>query len=362
MMTGKDRVLATINREPVDRVPIDLFLTPALQRKIIRDLNLSDSEELNRYLGKDIQYVGPQVSARAMGEYYGHLFIKQIDEHRYIDNWGITWQRAMMPSGDVFYDVVDHPLKQVTRIGELEKYSWPDPEDDFDFTEINAQIDAVHNRLAISSGTAAVFEDTWRLRGFENLLVDFIERPDLATFLLRKVCDYWMKFARIILETAPGRIDLMWTKDDLGTQNGLLVSREIIRQFVLPLVRERASLFKDFGATVVMHSCGGIYPIIDQLIRCGVEVLDPLQPTAKGMNRSRIKEEFGDRLLFHGSVDQMNTLTRGTVDDVAREVEDCLSTLGKGGGYILSASHEIDADTPTKNVLTMLEIAMNWRS
>jgi uroporphyrinogen decarboxylase len=186
--------------------------------------------------------------------------------------------------------------------------------------------------------------------------------PETARALLRKVCDYWLKYARLILEAAEGRIDLMWTMDDLGTQNGLFISRDMCREYIMPLITERARLFKDFGARVAMHSCGGIFEIIPDIIQAGVEVLNPIQPKARGMDRRKIKSEFGDKLIFHGSVDQQEILVFGSPEDVKRETLECLRTLGRGGGYIVAASHELETDIPIENVLAMFDTAQEYRT
>jgi uroporphyrinogen decarboxylase len=139
------------------------------------------------------------------------------------------------------------------------------------------------------------------------------------------------------------------------------MSPQMCREFVMPLVRERAGLFKDYGATVVMHSCGGVYPVIGDIADAGVDILNPIQPRARGMDRRRIKQEFGSRLIFHGSVDQQTALVFGTPEDVRKDTIDCLSTLGKGGGYIVAASHELEADISTANVVALYDTAREFR-
>jgi uroporphyrinogen decarboxylase len=193
------------------------------------------------------------------------------------------------------------------------------------------------------------------MRGIDRFMMDLALDPDIARAILRKSCDYWMKFARLILENV--RVDMMCMSDDLGTQNGLFISREMFREFVMPLTRERADLFKSFGARVFMHSCGGIFPIIPDIIEAGVEILNPLQPRAKGMDRGEIKKTFGDRLVFHGSIDQQNILVFGSKDDVIKETRECIEVLGKNGGYIVSPSHALESDIPVETVVALYETA-----
>lgn len=356
-MTGLERFKATMERRPVDRPPVDFIATPEMEERLVRDLGLPDREALYRRVGSDCRRIGPVLKPHFPGEYYAHPFVRETAPGRFIDTWGIAWQKSVMKAGDVFFDVVDFPLKNASSLRELEEYPWPDPEKEWDFSTIHTQAHA-HPELAVLSSTSAVFDDAWRMVGIDKFMMDLALEPDFIHLLLRKVCDYWLKYARLILENAGGRIDLMWTSDDLGTQNGLFVSRDMCKEFIMPHIKERADLFKKYGAHAAMHSCGGIYPIIPDIIECGVEVLNPIQPAAKGMDRRKIKAEFGKELVFHGSIDQQNILVFGKPEDVVRETRECMEALGKGGGYIVAPSHALETDIPTENVLALYGTAL----
>ena len=359
-MTSRERVMATIAREPVDRVPIDVQCTRVMEERLISDLGLVDVNGLRERFGADIVTIRPAIKNAGFGNYYGHWFPKQIDQNRFIDNWGITWQKTIFSSGDIFYDVVDSPLKNLKTVKDLEEWPWPNPAEDWDFSTIKKQA-LEHKDMAIAGKTSAVFDDTWRLRGLENFMMDMAINPDFVHALLRKVCDYWLEYGRLVLEAAEGTIDLMWTCDDLGGQKGLLMSPDMCREYIMPLIRERADLFKSYGTKVMMHCCGGIYPVIGDIIQSGVDVLNPIQTNAYGMDRKRLNKEFGSCLVFHGSVDQQKALVFGSVDDVVKETKECLSVLGKGGGYIVAASHRLEADIPTENVVAMFDTAREYR-
>ena len=358
IMTGKERVLATIAREPIDRYPVDYFATAEMEKRLLCDLKLADTEGLYQRLGADIFRVCPAPRRTPHGEYYGHIFERELDQGRYLDNWGITWQRADMQTGDVFYEVVDFPLLNCATLAEIEGHPWPRAANDWDFTGISTQIASSGNRAISGSLLGSVFDDAWRLTGLDRFLLNLALEPELCHAILRKVCNYWLDFGRFLLESAGGKIDLMWTSDDLGTQNGLLISREMCREFVTPLLRERVRLFKNFQACAVMHSCGGIYPVIPDLIACGVEVLNPIQSRCQGMDRKQLKQEFGRELVFHGSVDQQSALVFGSAQDVVKDTRQCLETLGHGGGYIVAPSHALETDISTVNVLALYETAL----
>jgi uroporphyrinogen decarboxylase len=264
-----------------------------------------------------------------------------------------------MPSGDIFYDVVGSPLEDAVSVSEVEAHAFPSAAEDWDYSGVRQRAEQ-HEGYAIAGSTAGVFDDAWRLLGFENMLVAMHTNPEVVEATLRKVCDYWLEHARLTLEAAGGALDLMWTRDDLGTQNGLLMSPSACRRFIIPLIEERVNLFHRHGAGAIMHCCGGIEPIVGDLVAAGVEVLSPVQSAAHGMDRMELKDRYGDRLAFHGSVDQQRVLVPGTREDVARETKECIDVLGRDGGYIVASSHEIEADIPVENVKAMFLTAQEY--
>jgi uroporphyrinogen decarboxylase len=150
--------------------------------------------------------------------------------------------------------------------------------------------------------------------------------------------------------------------DDVGTQNSLMVSRKMWKDFVRPYHAKIIELAHQYGKPVMYHTDGAIYQLIPEFIEMGVDVLNPLQPDAKGMDLPKIKAEFGDRLTFHGGVDIMRTLPKGKPEQVRAEVRGRVQALGQGGGYILCSSHHIQPDTPIENVIAMYEPALRYRT
>jgi uroporphyrinogen decarboxylase len=358
-MNSRERVLAVLAHEIPDRCPIDFQCTGTMRQRLMDAIGLADGEALLRHFGSDLRSVGPRLASRYVGGYYGHPFTRQVGEDTYVDNWDITWRRAVMPSGDTFYDVVGSPLADATGVADVEAHAFPSAAEDWDYSGIRERAKQ-YIGYAIAGSTSAVFDDAWRLLGFEHMLLSMHTNPALVDAALRKVCDYWLDVARFTLDAAGGAIDVMWTRDDLGTQNGLLMSPAACRRFVIPLIAERADLFRQYGAGAMMHSCGGIEPIIGDLIGAGVQVLNPIQSAAYGMDRAALKGRYGDGLAFYGSVDQQRVLVPGTPDDVVRETRECIDILGRNGGYIVASSHELEADIPVENVQAMFRAALEY--
>jgi uroporphyrinogen decarboxylase len=195
------------------------------------------------------------------------------------------------------------------------------------------------------------------MRGLANFLEDLVLRPDFAHAILKRVCQFNCECTRRLLQAAKGKIHLIYTFDDLGTQKGPMVNPEILRKLLFPLHRKHNAIIHELGARVIFHSCGSVFPLIDDFIDMGVDILNALQPLAKDMEPRRLKERFGSRLSFSGGIDIQRLLPFGTADEVRKSVEETIAILNEGGGYILESAHAMQADTPAENIVAMYETA-----
>jgi uroporphyrinogen decarboxylase len=204
------------------------------------------------------------------------------------------------------------------------------------------------------------FEYCYMLRGVENWFTDLTANPEFAQALLRKVSQLQGAAAMRLLEEAGDTIDVIVTGDDLGSQNGPLLSPKMYRRLVKPFHAELLSAIRSrTKAKVFYHSDGDVYPLLEDLIEIGVDLLNPVQVSAREMgDTARLKWEFGKRLSFCGAIDTQTVLPYGTLQDVRSEVRRRISDLGPGGGYILAAVHCIQPDVPPENVVAMLEEAL----
>jgi uroporphyrinogen decarboxylase len=149
---------------------------------------------------------------------------------------------------------------------------------------------------------------------------------------------------------------MVYTYDDVATQNGLLISPRMWRKYILPRHQRlnKAIRAARYPVKIMYHSCGAVAPLVGAFVEeMDIDVLNPLQPRAAGMDMERIKAEFGDRLAFHGGVDIQHTLPKGTPGQVQAEVMERCRILGRGGGYICTSAHYIQADTPLENIVAM---------
>jgi uroporphyrinogen decarboxylase len=342
-MTSRERVLAAATRLPPDRTPADYKAEPEVNRYMLDHLKLAGYEDLLRRLEVDVRRLEPR--------YVGPPF-RTFEDGVFEDYWGIRSKR--LSAGRASYDMhVWTPLWDARSLKDLASHPWPTP-DIFDYSVMREQCARAEGFAVMYEG-ADLFTRPCILRNMENVLVDMIERPELAHFLFGRFTDFYCEDITRALEATRGGFDIYCEWSDYGTQRALLMSVPMFREFVAPYLKRLIDVCHGGGVKFMAHSCGAIRPVIPELIGLGIDILDPVQVTAEGMDPAGLKRDFGDRLAFHGGISTQRTLPFGTPEDVRRAVRETVAALGAGGGYILAATHDISADTPPENILAMYE-------
>jgi len=346
-MTPRERWEAVLRRQSPDRVPTDYWSTPEATDKLLKHLGLADERALLRRLHIDRpftvspRYVGPPIPPGC-------------------DVYGVPHRIADYGSG-AYSEVAGNPLATYTSVEEIAaNYRWPSP-DWWDYTDLAEQISGWED-YPIRGGGSEPFLTYKALRGQEQAFMDLILNPEIVHYCLDQLFDLAYQNTLRIYEAIPGRVLITYVAEDMGSQQSLLFSPAQIHEFLIPRMRRIMDLAHSAGAYVFHHSDGAVRPIIPDMIAAGIDVLNPIQWRCRGMDREGLKRDFGDRLVFHGGVDNQYTLAFGTVDEVAREVADNLRILGAGGGYILAPCHNIQAVSPAENIVTMYETcyALGW--
>ena len=256
----------------------------------------------------------------------------------------------------VYREVVSHPLAEYDSVAEIERnYTWPS-QDWYTFDHLP---DAVrgHEDWVISGGGYEQFMVYKDLRGVKRAYMDIIDRPEIVHYCMGKLCDHVYEQAARIYEQIPGVVIQGMVAEDLGTQESLLMSLEHIREFMLPHMKRMIDLMHEAGVFVIHHSDGAVRANLPQMIEAGIDILDPVQWRARGMEREGLKRDFGDRLCFHGAMDNQQTLAFGSEEDVKQEVIDNIRILGAGGGFILGPCHNIQVITPPAHVVALYDTA-----
>jgi uroporphyrinogen decarboxylase len=211
-------------------------------------------------------------------------------------------------------------------------------------------------------GPASFFEFAWYLRGFENYMMDMVLNQEFLNKLLDILLEQHIAYWDAHLKHVGEYVQVVQVADDLGHQGGPMMSLEYYDKFIHPRHRRVISFIKArTGAKVFQHSCGAVRQFLPRLIENGIDILNPVQVTAEGMDASELKAEFGDRLSFWGGIDTQHILPNGTPDEVAAETRRIIDILGRDGGYVVNTVHNIQADVPAENILAMYEAARDYR-
>jgi uroporphyrinogen decarboxylase len=347
-LTPRERVLLAVSRQNTDRVPVDFLATPEAWARLKRSLGIADAKEILVHLGVDLRhprqpYIGPAQPIHADGSW--------------TDEWGVR-RRRIAHAGGAYDEIVLHPLARIDSVRNLDDHPWPQA-NWWDACALRDEIREMDRGTAYAialeefGDPGGIFETAWYLRGMEALLVDMIERPELANALFERVTRCLEGKLENVMSAVGPRADFIWTSDDVAHQHGLLMSTGLWRRLVAPHHERLNRRIHELGSRVMYHSCGAVRPLIPGLIDIGVDVLDVLQSSADGMDPGEIKSSFGDRLSFHGGVDVQGLLPFGTPDGIRESVRNLIDTLGRGGGFILCPSHNVQVDTPPENILAV---------
>lgn len=234
----------------------------------------------------------------------------------------------------------------------LKGYSFPDPLDPRFFADIPERISAFGDRFRVFQIGFSLYERAWTLRGLQDLLMDFYDHPAFVSELLDAIADY--NIAQVG-EALKYDIDAVYFGDDWGQQRGLQMGPVLWRQFILPVLRRMYAVVRQAGKYVMIHSCGDVDELFDDLIEIGVNCFNPFQPEV--MDVAALMDRYRGRLAFHGGLSTQRTLPHGSVEEVRHEAE-WLLELGRRGSYIFAPAHDVEGDVSLENMLTFIAAAL----
>jgi uroporphyrinogen decarboxylase len=340
VMTPRERVLAAVNRQSPDRVPADLWAEEPVWERLLGDLGAGSRDEVLDRMHIDLRYISAVYPPDVIQD-----GVKQ-------NMWGERWMKANTPWG-IDWEHVNGALADAASLDEIKAFPWPSC-DDVDYSTIAEQCEK-YDGYAIVCGNADIFERPALVRGLENFLCDSATNPDWVDYITKVFLDFYIEDFKRYWEASKGRIDIYWALTDLGTQSGLFQSRKTFQRFIAPPIETLAKLVHSHGVKFMFHSCGAVRELIPDLIELGVDILNPIQPAAVGMAPEGLKSDFGDRLTFHGGIDIQYLLPLQPADAVRAEVSRRAKLLGRGGGYILAPSHNLQQDISTENIVAMYD-------
>ncbi len=373
-MTPRERILAALAHEEPDRVPIALGVSNATGIKMgtYRELKrLAGIEAPDRYLydwpelgtaavdeetlqrlGTDVRGVWDREPAEVL-----ERNANREPHSDYLSSWGAGAREVNL--GEWFPIV--HPMAEATTLAEIEDYPWPDMDDPTRVAHVAAdaaQI-AAEDRYAIMATPWLLFplERAFAMQGMDIFLRNMALHADFAEALLWKIESLCKTLMGHFLEALGHNVDIIKIGDDLGTQESLLMSPKMYREMLKPVHADYISFIKErTDAKVFFHTDGDVFPLMEDFIEMGVDVLNPIQTSAGKMaDLAGLKEQWGDRLVFCGAIDTQQVLPHGTPAQVREEVRRVISLLGPGGGYMVSSVHTVMEDVPAANVLAMVD-------
>ncbi len=354
MMTSRERVLAALNHTKPDRPPLNYFGTRETTARLLRHFGLSTIEELRVQLGADMRYVSPAYVGPSC---FSGLFGEGIGG---TDMWGIEWEATQGQHG-ISYNPCRHPLAQARSVADIMEYTWPKA-DWLSAAGIAKEV-SNYNRAeprAIVLYAGSFLEIAWMMRGLERFLMDMIETPEIIVAILGQVTNILLEVLNRAVAATDGAIDIVWSAGDVGMQTGMLLSPTLWREYVKPFHRQLVEPFRKMGLKNRYHTDGAVFPIIEDLIEIGIDLLDPIQPNTPDMDPENLAHHFGGRMAFYGGVDTQLLLPFGQPRDIEQKVLDLIRILGRDGAYVVAASNAVQSDVPMENILTLYRTAREY--
>ena len=375
-VTAKQRLVDALNHREPDRIPLDLGstgITGISRHALIRYLEFIGMphdgielyevtqqlgvvpEKLMQWLGVDVRGLDPRPGSK-----YQLDIRRQGDSDVFYDEWGIGWRKPL--DSQLYFDMFYAPLARAESVADIERHAWPDPDDParYALLERGAALLEVTTGAAIVLGRMApgTLELSAWTRGMESFYMDLAADPDLACSLLDRVTEIKMRYWERAISEVGDKIVVVTEADDMASQHSLIISPDIYRRLIKPRHKRLFDHIHKLApdAFIFFHSCGAIYELIPDLIEVGVDILNPVQVSAAGMDPRRLKKEFGSELTFWGGgVDTQRILPHGTPKEVRDEVRRRIDELAPGGGFVFNTVHNIQCDVPPENLAAMFD-------
>ena len=343
-MTGKERFYAAAARQKVDRPPVWMSAPVGQELKnMCQYYGVKDWHELQVKAGDDVYAFdipydsGYATSIAAAFDWY--MNGSNVDpEHRTL--------------------TADGCFKDAEELEDLAFFDWPDPTKYIDADEVRRRCEmAPSDRAVLAQVWSAHFQDACAAFGMQTALMNMVTNPDIYRAVDEKIVEFYLKANEVIFEATKGKLDAIIIANDFGSQLGLMISREMIHEFVMPGAKRIIDQAHSYGVKVIYHSCGAVFDAMPEMIEAGADFIHPLQATAVGMQPQRIKDAYGDRVSFCDGVDIQELLPNGTPEQVRAKVRELREIFPTG--LIISPSQGVILDdVPPENVAAMLDEAL----
>jgi uroporphyrinogen decarboxylase len=297
-------------------------------------------------MGVDIIAIAPTVPTNAP--------TITLPDGRIKNEWGMIFRNV-----GIYAEFAEYPLADASSKQDILDYPFPDPNAPGRFDEAVRMMETYSEKYGIIGDVETMFfEMSWYLTGLEKFLMDLMMETEYQAYLMDKIMHYIIVAGKKLIDMG---VDILWCGDDFGTQNGMIMDPDTWRRIFKPRIKYMFEEFRKIkpDIKIAWHSCGSILPIIPDFIEVGLDILNPIQPLAQGMDPVFLKKTYGKDLVFFGGIDVQYLLPFGTPQMIRDEVKRRIDILGKDGGYIIAPAHNIQPDTPVENIMAFFDAATN---
>jgi uroporphyrinogen decarboxylase len=382
-MNSRERLLTSLDHKEPDRIPFDLGGTvltginakayrmlrdylglprvEPIMVDVVQQLAQVDDDVIDR-LGVDVRNIAPRSSASH------RIDIKDMEGGNYAyfyDEYGIGWR--MPKVGGLYYDMFDHPLGGRIDDSAVDRYVLPDPRDAARFAGLREAarrvIEEEKRALVVGNLSAGIFEMYLWTRGFTDGYADFVGRPALMQKIMGRILEMQLAYWEKMFDLLGDMIDVVQLADDFAGQYDMLISPSSYRSYIKPLHKELFDFVRSRGrAKIFLHSCGSIRRVIPDLIEIGLDIINPVQVSAVGMDSAELKREYGKDLVFWGGgVNTQRVFDENhTPQEVREDVKRRITDLMPGGGFVFATVHNIQVNVPPENIMAMWETLQEY--
>jgi len=334
IMTTRERFFTAISHKQPDKVPYNILFTKVAHQKMV---DFYGDAEFESRIGNCFTII----------DFDGFDRCREVRKNIFVDWFGVEWDRSV----DKDIGIVHNRLVIEDKLGD---FNFPDPDAPELYENADRKIDPAEDTVILGNFGFTTFERAWTLMGMEELLCLMVANKPFVHELLDKILDYNMK---VIKNACEYPIDGIRFGDDWGYQGGVIMGAPLWREFIKPRIKTLFQYVKSKGKFVLIHCCGKITELLPDIIECGVDVFNPLQPEV--MDVYAVKRNFGDRLSFYGGISTQRTLPFASTEETRAEVSRLMEHIGRDGGYIVSPAHDIPADARPENIAAMIDVLRN---
>lgn len=334
----RENILRTIRRQQPEYVPYGFSLCKSLEVSFKKRTGHNDYME---YFEMPFRYISILPSKKPVdySRYYNNL-----PDNATIDEWGV----AHIPGTVAHFEKMVPAMKSFDSPEQVWNFPLPDVLEDYRWEGFAEKVQEIKNRGLMTVYSAIqIFEPAWYLRGMENMLMDMIADEDMAKACLDRMTNIKVEMCKRL---AASDIDMIVYGDDVGTQHGMMMNPELWRKWLKPTMETAIKTAKNIKPDLIAyyHSDGVVYDIIPDFIEIGVDILNPVQPEC--MDPVKVKEMYGDKLSFWGTIGTQTTMPFGTPEEVERKVKEMIDNVGKGGGFVIAPTHLLEPEVPWENI------------